>query len=90
MHVRLLFKDHSPISYREGIPQEVLDKLQKLRVRLEGKQTEAASKDGEKSQASPGAKSSSPPLLVDVGANLTNFRLALYYPILYTCSMHLP
>ena len=81
MHVRLLFKDHSPISYREGIPQEVLDKLQKLRVRLEGKQTEAASKDGEKSQASPGAKSTSPPLLVDVGANLTNFRLALYYTI---------
>ena len=54
-----------------GIPQEVLDKLQKLRVQVGSKQSSrATSKDGKTAQAS----KMSPPLLVDVGANLTNFR----------------
>ena len=57
-----------------GIPQEVLDKLQKLRVKVGSKQSSrATSNDGETSQASNSLKMS-PPLLVDVGANLTNFR----------------
>ena len=51
-----------------------MDKLQRLRVQVVSKQSnEAASKDGETSQASKSLELS-PPLLVDVGANLTNFR----------------
>ena len=69
-----MFRNYGSVCYREGIPQEVLDKLQKLRVRLESKQGETTSKGGEKSQTSPSAKPTSHPLLVDVGANLTNFR----------------
>lgn len=56
-----------------GIPQDVLDKLQALRVRMERKKLEAAGED--KAQPIPSAKAVCPlPPLVDVGANLTNFR----------------
>ncbi len=58
----------------EGIPQAVLDKLQALRVKLEEKKSQPTAAVGTESEATPTAKTTPPPLLVDVGANLTNFR----------------
>ena len=55
-----------------GIPQDVLDGLQALRLRLEAKKQLQSDKE----EAVPAGPAAPPPPLVDVGANLTHYRSA--------------
>ena len=62
-----------------GIPKAALEKLEKLRLSLEAKKSSGQSEGSPvQAEATPPAKSACP-LLVDVGANLTNFRCVCVY-----------